>query len=188
MSTHYKFILLSFLSSLFLFTACGDDDTVIPQDEELITTVAITLSPTNSGADIFVTYVDLDGDGGQPPLIETMNLAPNTTYQVSVNLINQAANPAEEITEEILAEAEAHQLFYEITTGLALTITYQDQDAAGNPLGLLTNFTTAEESTGNLTITLRHEPNKGAAGVADGQIANAGGETDIEVVFPVEIQ
>jgi len=39
-----------------------------------------------------------------------------------------------------------------------------------------------------VTITLRHEPAKDATGVSDGDITNAGGETDISVNFPVEIQ
>ena len=42
--------------------------------------------------------------------------------------------------------------------------------------------------SGTITVTLRHEPNKDAAGVSSGDIANAGGETDIEVTFNVEIQ
>jgi hypothetical protein len=35
---------------------------------------------------------------------------------------------------------------------------------------------------------LRHEPNKDALNVASGEITNAGGETDIEVSFPVTIK
>jgi hypothetical protein len=39
-----------------------------------------------------------------------------------------------------------------------------------------------------LKITLRHEPNKKASGVVGGSITNAGGETDIEVSFDVEVK
>ncbi|HBK71516.1 MAG TPA: type 1 periplasmic binding fold superfamily protein, partial [Flavobacteriaceae bacterium] len=35
---------------------------------------------------------------------------------------------------------------------------------------------------------LRHEPNKSASGVSDGDITNAGGETDIEVIFNITVQ
>ena len=38
------------------------------------------------------------------------------------------------------------------------------------------------------TITLRHEPAKTATGVSGGDITNAGGETDIEVVFDVTVE
>jgi len=37
-------------------------------------------------------------------------------------------------------------------------------------------------------VTLRHQPDKGAIGVSDGDITNAGGETDIEVLFDVIIE
>jgi hypothetical protein len=39
-----------------------------------------------------------------------------------------------------------------------------------------------------VVVTLRHEPDKGAAGVSGGDITNAGGDTDIEVTFPVVIE
>ncbi|MEZ7887763.1 MAG: type 1 periplasmic binding fold superfamily protein, partial [Flavobacteriales bacterium] len=61
-------------------------------------------------------------------------------------------------------------------------------DEEGNPIGLSTVLTTGEMGSGTITVTLRHEPNKDAAGVSSGDIANAGGETDIEVTFNVEIQ
>ena len=40
---------------------------------------------------------------------------------------------------------------------------------------------------GTITVILRHEPDKDASGVSNGDITNAGGETDIEVVFNVEV-
>jgi hypothetical protein len=188
MYTYHKIFFLAMISATFLFTACGDDDTVIPQDEELITTLTITLSPVNGGDDIAVTFFDPDGDGGQVPTIGTLLLDANTSYDASVSLLNQSVIPAEDITMEILAEAETHQLFYAAINGLDLTASYRDQDSNGNPLGLITLLNAGNASTGNLRVSLRHEPDKNAAGVANGDMTNAGGETDIEVVFPVEIQ
>ena len=52
----------------------------------------------------------------------------------------------------------------------------------------MTTLTTGEAGTGTLSIILRHEPAKDASGVSDGQIANAGGETDIEVSFNITIE
>jgi hypothetical protein len=43
-------------------------------------------------------------------------------------------------------------------------------------------------SEGSLTIILRHEPDKSAPGVSEGDIANAGGETDIQLNFELIIQ
>ena len=44
------------------------------------------------------------------------------------------------------------------------------------------------QEQGNLKITLRHRPQKNAEGVASGNITNAGGATDAEVIFPVAIE
>ena len=67
-------------------------------------------------------------------------------------------------------------------------ITYDDVDDDNNPLGVETNVSAGNAGTGTLTIILRHEPIKTASGVADGDITNAGGETDIEVQFNVVVQ
>jgi hypothetical protein len=67
--------------------------------------------------------------------------------------------------------------------GLNVTTDYADADSMGNPLGLSFILTTSEASSGALTFTLRHEPNKPNSG-----LDNAGGETDIEITFNVTVQ
>ena len=41
---------------------------------------------------------------------------------------------------------------------------------------------------GSITVILKHKPMKTAANVSNGDISNAGGETDIEVTFPIDVQ
>ena len=101
--------------------------------------------------------------------------------------MNELDTPVEVITEEVAEEDEDHQFFFQSTIS-DLTITYDDQDADGNPLGLNSTLTTGAATEGSITIILRHEPDKFAAGVSDGEITNAGGETDIEVTIPVSVQ
>lgn len=91
------------------------------------------------------------------------------------------------LTPYIEADAENHQVFYRISEGLDMAITYDDKDSHGNPLGIRTVLTTGQPSTGQLTITLLHGPNKFADGVSDGDITNAGGLVDFECTFDVEI-
>lgn len=175
------------LVSVLLFSSCSPEDPVIPNEEEVITTLNYTLTPEGGGTDIVLSFQDLDGDGGDAPTITGGNLAANTTYTGSLVLLNEIENPAEDITEEIKEEDEEHQFFFSSTlTGLS--IAYNDEDADKNPVGLATTVVTTDVGTGNLTVTLRHEPNKTATGVSDGDIVNAGGETDIEVAFPVTVQ
>ena len=87
-----------------------------------------------------------------------------------------------------MTEGEDHQVFYQ-TTGADLTFTYDDMDTADRPIGLLTRLVVGGASTtGALIVTLRHEPNKVAAGTDVTNVAAAGGSTDAEVSFPVIIQ
>ncbi len=109
------------------------------------------------------------------------------SYNGSLSLLNEIESPADNITAEIFAEAEEHQFFFE-TTLTAMAVAYADTDADGNPIGLATTVTTGDAEMGTLTITLRHEPVKDGVGVSDGDITNAGGETDIEVTFDVDVQ
>ena len=80
-----------------------------------------------------------------------------------------------------------HQFFYQVTVN-GLDVAYDDMDDDGNPIGLLTTLTTNGVGAGTMTVVLRHEPDKNAVGVSTGNIANAGGETDIEVTFDVDVQ
>ena len=186
MTKNYCQFLLIVTIALF-FTACKKDDPVIPNEEELITTLSYTLTPTTGGAAVTLSFKDLDGDGGNAPIITGGTLIANQTYTGTLDLLNEAESPAESITEEVQEEAEEHQFFFQSTIA-DVVIAYTDQDADGNPIGLTSMLTTGAAASGAITITLRHEPNKSAAGVSGGDIDSAGGETDIEVTFPIEVQ
>ena len=170
---------------------CSDDDTPeVINEEEVITTVILTLTP-ESGEQVILTTIDLDINDNTPPETTVSgSFLENTEYQGAVRFLNETETPAEEITDEVLEEADEHQVFYEIQEGLDIGIMYNDdqQDTQGNPIGLQIILSTGVASSGSLTVTLRHEPNKSAEGVSDGDITNAGGETDITTTFNVSIQ
>jgi hypothetical protein len=176
-----------FLSlSLLLFSCSNDDDVPVPvNEEEIITTVTATLTPSGGGSAITLQSRDLDGDGPNDPVITVSgNLNAGTTYNGAIVFLNETVNPAEDITEEVNEEADEHQIFFETNGGLQATFTYLNFDGNGNPLGTLFSVETGSASTGNLNIVLRHEPTK----PNDGTLADAGGETDISVTFPLVIQ
>jgi hypothetical protein len=176
-----------FFAAVLCFAGCVKDDPTIPNQEEVITTLIYTLTPDNGGNAVVLSFRDLDGDGGNAPVITTGILTTNTTYTALLELQNEAAEPTESITDEIEEEAEEHQFFFQTTLN-DLEVIYDDQDADGNPIGLTTTVTTGNSDAGTITIILKHEPNKSAAGVINGDITNAGGETDIEVTFGVDVQ
>ncbi len=180
-----KFLKYLFLISLVTFSACKKDDPEPPNEEEVITTLTYTLTPTGGGETVVLSFQDLDGDGGDDPIISNGTLAANQSYTGVISLLNEQESPAEDITEEVEEEDLEHQLFFESSL---LTVSYTDEDSEGNPLGVATSLSTSDAGSGTLKITLRHEPNKSAEGVSDGNIANAGGETDIEVTFNINVQ
>ena len=164
---------------------CSDDDTTpeIINEDELITTVILTLTP-DSGDQVVLTTVDLDGDGPDEPVTTVVgNFSENTQYQGAVQFLNETEDPAEDITQEVIEEADEHQVFYTISEGLNIQTTYEDQDSQGNPLGVQITLSTGLASEGSLTVTLRHEPVKPNDG-----LESAGGETDISTSFDVSIQ
>lgn len=182
-----KYLTLAFLG-LSLFTNCSDDDTPeLVNEEEVITTMTLTLIPQGGGNIVTFQTRDVDGDGPGEPVISVSPLSANTIYNGSISILNETESPAEDITEEVEEEDDEHQFFFMASNNIASVI-YNDADGDGNPIGLNFILETSNTGTGTLTVTLRHEPNKSAAGVSDGNIANAGGETDIVAVFPVTVE
>jgi hypothetical protein len=180
---------IKLLSVLFIatltFTSCSedhDDDHDHGSEEELITTVNYTL--TNGSDVVTLTFSDADGEGGNDGTYSVSGpLTSNTTYTGVIELLNETDSPAEDITEEVIAEADEHEFFYTSSVS-GLTIEKTDTDSNGNPLGIETSLTTGSNGAGTLTIILKHEPTKPNNGTA----SNAGGSTDVEVIFNVTVQ
>lgn len=172
--------------ALFMNSCSNDDDTTVPvNEEEVITTLLLTLVPDGGGATVTMQSRDLDGDGPNAPTVEVSgNLQASTTYTGVVLLTNETETPADNITLEVIEEADEHQMFYLPSGSLNITVAYLDTDGNGDPLGVSFTFTTGDASNGNLNAVLRHEPNK----PNDGTLADAGGETDIDVTFPVTVE
>ncbi len=181
---NWVLVLLSFV----VLSACDNDDPEPVNEEELITTVRVTFTPTAGGNAVVASFRDFDGPGGNSPLVTDPTLAANTTYSVALEFLDETQTPSEDITEEVEEEADEHQVFFEVGSGLNFTFAYGDQDGNGNPLGLTGTVTTGDASAGSLTIILVHEPNKTASGVAAGDRTNAGGEEDVRVTFAASIQ
>lgn len=175
------------LSTLY-FISCDSEDPEVPNEEELITTLIMEFQPEGGGSVVTFSFRDLDGDGGESPTVSTSALLDSTTYEVSIQLFSEIETPVEDITEEVIEENLEHQFFYALSPDVDAEISYNDLDDSGNPLGVETILKTLGASAGTLTVTLRHEPDKNASGVADGDISNAGGETDIEVSFDLVIE
>lgn len=179
---HIKLFAVVMLGGLIL-AGCKKKNNEEENEEELITTVKLTLTPVGGGSALVYSWKDVDGVGGNAPVIQAVTLAPSKVYNCSVQFLNESVTPAEDITTEVVTEGVDHQVYYAVSGGANLTVSGLNTDAGGLPLGTTATFTTAAASTGFLKITLKHKP-----GVKAANDAVTKGETDVEVDFPVTIQ
>ncbi len=180
-----KLISLLAVFTLFFISCSDDDENPDPvNEEEVITTMNVTLTPIGGGTTITLQSQDLDGDGPNDPVITISgNLAASTTYNGAIELLNETETPAEDITIEVAEEDDEHQFFFSVTGSLS-GVNYADQDGDGNPVGLAFSLETGAAGTGVLGVTLRHEPKK----PNDGTLSDAGGETDIAQNFNLTVE
>lgn len=201
-------LLASVLVTSSFLAACGDDGGTSCSGsnclEEVITTVTLTLTPAG-GSPLVAEFDDPDGDGGDPPMIDSIALVAGTTYAVTVGFQNRLETPPEEITNEVRDEATDHQVFFtgDVVNGpasdrasAAITHTYTDADANGLPIGLANQFVVSAGPSGDLIVTLRHMPpiNDQPTKTADtaAQVKASGfsaiaGENDAQVAFPIAV-
>lgn len=191
---------------LSLLVACADvtnPDEV--NEEEVITTVVLTFTPASGGAAIEAAWADPENDGS--PVIDDILLSDADDYTLAVSFLNEIEDPAENITEEVDAESDQHQVFFTGTavespaTGenasAVISQAYDDSDANGFPIGLSSSVTTLGVGDGTLTVTLRHLPPENdtpvktgtlADEVAAGGIESLPGETDASVDFTLTVE
>ena len=170
----------AFIGISVLFSGCKKDDDN-PESEnhnesELITTLQMQFTDSAGTTSTF-SFFDPDGPGGNAPTLDTIRLDASQDYNLSISVLDES-DPAdtEDITVEIMEEAEDHLFCFSHSLPLDITIT--DTDANGLPLGLLSTWNIMDGGSGSVTVVLRHQPE-----VKNGTCTV--GEVDIEVAFPV---
>lgn len=194
--------LLLLAISFFGLAACSTDDPAEENEVELINEVHVKLTPVGGGAEIEWVWSVEEGSNAEPQ-ISSSPLTANTVYDVLIEFYGEPHDHESEeeegedhdhsgeenITEEIREEGEEHQIFFIVNpANLGISFEYEDADANGNPIGLVSQLSTSSAGSGELNIVLRHDLNKTAQGVSAGNISNAGGSTDASVFFPLVIQ
>jgi hypothetical protein len=183
---------------ILLAIACSDvtGDPHDHDDNHGVTTTVVLTFEESGGAVESYTWVDAEADGD--PEIDDIALVEGELYALSVELWNELVDPIEEVTPEILADAGEHQFFW---TGSAIDEglvehSYADEDEAGLPVGLENTALAARVGEGELTVTLRHMPPESGQAVKTEGLAEAvaaegfaaiGGDTDVQVTFPIAI-
>lgn len=196
----HKFILLLALAAGI--TACKKDDAKPSNpappanEEELITDIYLFFEDHDGNTYEWHASTDEGfhhehGEGGEHEEgeihIHGDDLPANEHLHVRILLLNRSVTPADTVSHEVLDEGTEHQFFF-IAEDVGITFAYDDADADGRPIGLSSLWETGAPGTGEVKVILRHGPDKGAAGVSNGDITNAGGATDLEVHFPAVVQ
>jgi hypothetical protein len=129
----HVFIVLSACLFATMLVGCSDDPEAT-NEEEVITTISVTLTPTTGGGTPIILGWDdanLDAIVDAAEVTVSGGLKINTTYSADIQMANKSASSEIDIDEEILEEAEDH-LFCFTVTGAALTIVADDEDHVDN--------------------------------------------------------
>jgi hypothetical protein len=183
MKRNFVKMTFAFLTLSIIGYSCKKDDNSPVNEEELITTLRLNLKESGTTTTKVFEFKDPDGEGGNPPTkFDPIVLDANKTYTCDIEVLNESVTPSENITAEILDEANDHQFYFE-PIGVNVNITNLNNDANGLPVGLSSSWTTGAVSSGTLKVTLKHKPGTKAAGDPTSK-----GETDIEVIFQTSVQ
>jgi hypothetical protein len=180
--------LLLFVASALLLSACEKENDGEVNDEEIITTMQLTFVPQGGGATLTYKFEDLDGPGGNTPVVDPVILAANTTYAVTVQLLNKTVTPPEDITEEVAEEPQAHRFYYLPAAGSNITVSGLNNDGAGMPLGLTSTWTTGAAATGTIRVILRHYAGNPPNKATDDPSNSPKSSTDAEAEFTTTVQ
>jgi hypothetical protein len=166
-----------------LLAGCKKDEPSPVEDSENLTTLKLIF--TNGGVSTTYAFKDLDGIGGNAPVIDKINLDANKTYTVAVEVWDESKTPAENTTTEIEEESFEHLFVYTPTPSNLLTVTRTDKDNRNLEVGLKASVQTSAAGTGKLKVVLYHQPPQNGTPIKDG---TAKGSTDFEAEFDVTVK
>ena len=201
--------LASALALALSAAACETSDS--DHDEnEVISLVELTFTPTGGGAPLVFEFNDPDGDGGVSGVSDRIDLTAGIEYSMGVRFVNSLAEPPDDITEEVKAEAEDHLVFVlgdvagpaSTASSALVTHAYADREsdyganAVGDdlPVGLVNTITAKDAGSGKLRLILRHLPELNAqpqkTGDLPGELAagrDLPGSVDVDISFDLVV-
>ena len=209
MLKHIKLQFL-FIASLLIITSCTKDDAEEIHEHE-VNKVVLHFTNTADSSTFEVEWElehddeeHADEDGDEHAHEGHIELAPNAVYTVDAKFYDVGEHDegsddhdhdhdgdheeeGEDITAEIIEEADVHHVFFEMVGLSNVTIVSASddtKDANGFGLNLKTTWTTGAEESGEVKVYLIHEP-----GTKDGDTrAEFGGEDDVIADFEVHVE
>jgi hypothetical protein len=194
-------------AAIALVSACSDVDNpdTSAGDQEVITTVVLTFTALPDGPASEFRWADPEYDGS--PVIDPITLSDGADYTLDVAFLNELESPPEDLTIEVAAEGDQHQVFVlgSAVDGPAtgdnpaavVTHAYDDADTNGFPVGLTHTIGTLAPGAGSFEVVLRHLPPEDEVAVKTGTLAEDAaadgigslpGDTDAEVSFELTVE
>jgi hypothetical protein len=191
-----KIIIVSMV--LAAISSCKKDDPKNPiatNPQEVLTTVLISGynhdEPNNTKYQFSYKWEDLDGDGGNQPIIDTLVLDTGIEYHCHVLIIDKTKVPYDTVSNAIEEEKNAHQFFYTPGESLIGKLSTEILDFDDNnpklPVGLEFHLLTKSNQSyalpllGTLNMVLSHYD-----GVP--KSTSKSDESDIDINFPVRLK
>ena len=191
------------LSTVLLFIACDKDDAPEAENEMEVFTKAV-IKVTNLSDNSSETYefevedhdddhdhshsviaANQEGDGhGDHVEIE---LESGSEYKFEISFLNESdPNNVIDMTEEVIEEADEHLVFFELGwNGVSYESMSGDTiDSNGNPLNLVTKWTTTTAGFAIVEAYLIHQPTSKSGNTRD----DFGGATDVEIEFEAHVE
>lgn len=196
------------LSSILLFIACDKDDAPEPENEMEVFTAAVIVV-TNLFDNSSVTYefeveghehedheehgvlngsliLNQEEDDGHGDHIE-IELESYTDYKFEISFINESdPDNVIDMTKEVIDEADDHYVFYELTgDGISYETWSGDTiDSFGDPINLVTRWTTTTSTIVQIEAYLIHQPTTKTGNTRN----DFGGATDVEIEFEAHVE
>ena len=194
----YINLTIVFTSTILAFSSCKKDDPKNPvatNPQEVLTTVLISGynhdEPNNTKYQFSYKWEDLDGDGGNQPIIDTLVLDTGIEYHCHVLIIDKTKVPYDTVSYAIEEEKNAHQFFYTPSESLIGKLSTEILDFDDNnpqlPVGLEFHLLTKSNQSyalpllGTLNMVLSHYD-----GVP--KSTSKSDESDIDINFPIRLK
>ena len=186
------------LLTILAISSCSKEDPkkpIITNPQEVLTTILIKgynqNDSLNTNYQFNYKWEDLDGDGGNLPIIDTLNLDSGIIYKCEIIILDKTKTPFDTVSNAIEEEKNAHQFFFAPSANLNGKIKTEILDFDTNipslPVGLSFNLNTKSNESfttpifGSLNMVLSHYD-----GVP--KTIEKSSESDIDINFPLKLK
>jgi len=173
-NVHVKLV---FIAAIAIFTSCEKDEPKPVNEEEVFNRVDLKVTNQVDNATETISFEVDHGD------LKVVELASDSTYKFEITFWNEEEN----VTAEIIEEADEHQVFYELAAGSGITVTAaadDTKDSENNPIHLKTLWETTSTKVVDVKVYLIHEPTSKTGT----KRADFGGSTDVEIEFEAHVE